>query len=167
MCVCVWMCIGYVKNHLFKLLSTVQGGFNDEPDLRQRMANVNDRFLTLPLSPLPPSSLEQPRTLRTLHERQTFWLLNVQLSWIRGSSSWRDDSVVCNTARRASMESVVEELLQRKRAKHGDAPSFPSGTRADLLPKAAPTAPGAGSSRARREEEEADCPCVDLFSMDM
>lgn len=33
----------FVKNHLFKLLSTIEGGFNDEPDLRERMGVASSR----------------------------------------------------------------------------------------------------------------------------
>ena len=68
----------FVKNHLFKLLTTIEGGFNQEEDLRARMG-------------------------------------------------------VANTRR--AMEQVVAELEHRKQQKRGAVPAFPTGTRADLLPK--------------------------------
>jgi tRNA-dihydrouridine synthase 1 len=68
----------FVKNHLFKLLTTIEGGFNQEEDLRARMGVANTRH---------------------------------------------------------AMEQVVVELEHRKQQKRGAVPSFPTGTRADLLPK--------------------------------
>jgi len=48
------------------------------------------------------------------------------------------------------------------RANSGDIPSFPVGTRADLLPKI-----GQRSAPAIGKGEEEDLPLFDLFSMDL
>ena len=95
----------FIKNHLFKLLSTVDGGFNDEPDLRERMGCANDR---------------------------------------------------------QSMESILKALKERKRLSRGDAPSYPNGTREDLLPRQE-RKPAAGS----RDEADDEAVPLDLFSLDL
>ena len=64
---------------------------------------------------------------------------------------------------RASMQAIVEQLLHRKRRQRGEAPSYPSGTRADLLPKIAPR-PLNGPGTSVEEEEP---PLFDVFSMDL
>jgi tRNA-dihydrouridine synthase 1 len=95
----------FIKNHLFKMLSTVAGGFNDEPDLRERMGCANDR---------------------------------------------------------RSMEAVVNELVARKLRVRGDAPSYPTGTREDLLPKQERKPPV-----SKREDDDDEAIPIDVFSLDL
>lgn len=95
--------LSFVKSHLFKLLATVDGGFNDHGELRERMGKTQ------------------------------------------------------------SLPEVVEIVEELQRKRNGQ-PSYPTGTREDLLPQKPPPAPP--RERKKEEEEGEEGGGVDIFSLE-